>query len=109
MDPAELLLEHVWSFWTYIGYRLCDDLTDEEIEKPSYDMRQFLREPFLVRLAFKVWLREGAVLEPAAAFLPMLALWFRDPELPGFDGAEEAAFLDQWLAYVRWCLWKRRG
>jgi hypothetical protein len=109
MDPAVLLLEQVWRFWHSYGYSCCEDLTEEEIAKPDNDMRKFLQEPFFVRLALQVWLRGEADLPRAAAFRPMLALWFSDPELPDLDGEEEAAFLDQWMAYVRYARRRRRG
>jgi hypothetical protein len=77
-----------------------------ENDRSNIDMEQFLQEPPLVKLALKVWLRDGADLPASAAFVPILALWFQDPECPDFDGDEETKFLDQWAAYVRWC---RRG
>ncbi len=109
MNPVELLLEQVWLFWYSHGYSCCEDLTEEEIAKPDNDMRQFLQEPFFVRLALQVWLREEAELPRAAAFWPMFALWFIDPEHLDLDGEEEAAFLDQWMAYARSARRRRRG
>jgi hypothetical protein len=108
MDPAELLLEHVFRFWKRIGYSLSDVITGVEVDRPSNDMEQFLQETLMVQLALKVWLRDGADLPASAAVVPMLALWFRDPECPDLDGDEENNFLAQWRAYVIWRR-KRRG
>jgi hypothetical protein len=108
MDPAEIFLEHLFRFWKRIGYSLSSDLPGVKIDMPHLDMGQFLQEQPMVQLALKVWLRDGADLPASAAAVPMLALWFRDPEFPDED--EEAKFLDQWLAFVEWCRrWKRRG
>jgi hypothetical protein len=110
MNPAELFLEHVLRFWKRIGYFLSSDLTDVKYDQPDIDMVQFLQEPPLVRIALKVWLRDGADLPASAAIVPMLALWFCDPGNPDFDGEEAEKFLDQWQAYVKWYrCWKRHG
>jgi hypothetical protein len=108
MDPAELFLEHVFRFWKRIGYSLSAVTTGVKVDRPHNDMGQFLQETRMVQLALKVWLRDGADLPVSAAAVPMLALWFRDPELPDLDGKEEDKFLAQWLAYVKWRR-KRRG
>jgi hypothetical protein len=108
MDPAEILLEYVFRLWMRIGYSHSSDLTGVEIDRPNIDMGHFLQKPPIVQLALKLWLRDGVDLPASAAAVPMLALWFRDAGLP--LPAEEAKFLDQWLAYVDWCRrWKRRG
>jgi hypothetical protein len=99
MDPAEIFLEVVFRFWLRIGYQLVDDRPGVELQRPSkHDFGRFLREPSTVSTALRVWLRDGADLPDAAAVLPMLALWFRDPEerLP----EEETHFFAQWWDYV---------
>jgi hypothetical protein len=95
MDPAEIFLEVVFRFWQRIGHHLAD-------ESPSkHNFGHFLREPYMVMTALRVWLQEGADLTEAAAVVPTLALWFRDPEerLP----EEETQIFDQWWEYVKRC------
>jgi hypothetical protein len=99
MDPAEIFLEVVFRFWLRIGWQLADERPLEGLQRPSRDFGHFLREPYMVRTALRVWLRDGADLPDAAAVVPMLALWFRDPEerLP----EEETHFYAQWWDYVK--------
>jgi hypothetical protein len=102
-------MEHVFRFWKRVGYSFSSEFTGVELTRPDIDLGQFLQEPFTVELALKVWLRDGADLQASAAFVPMLALWFRDPDCPELDGDEEANFLAQWRAYVQWRRRQRRG
>jgi hypothetical protein len=97
MDPAEIFLEVVFRFWLRFGSILAP-----RAQCPSdrdRDFGHFLREPSRVRTALRVWLQDGADLPDAAAVVPMLALWFRDPEerLP----EEEDRFFAQWWDYVK--------
>jgi hypothetical protein len=108
MDPAEIFLEVVFRFWHEHGYRIAEDLTPEEIKRPSkHDFGHFMQEPYMVRIALEVWLQEGADLPASAAVVPTLALWFRDPweRLP----EEETTFFAQWWDYLKRRRMSRRG
>ena len=103
-------MEQVFRFWKLHGFGLAEIVTGVTFDRPDIGMGlpQFLQDTHMVQHALKVWLREEADRPASAAFVPMLALWFRCPDCPDLDGEEEDNFLAQWKAYSKWRR-QRRG